>query len=122
MLAVRAYHAAKPDLPLCAVSQWQYDISRVNARKLSENRARAVAKPGAGLPLLKRLPQRVGEKADQDVCLDAVLLAVPDRANAQIGLLDAESGFSFAQLNVGLPQFFVGPVVDVAAQDVRPFT
>jgi hypothetical protein len=43
------------------------------------------------------------------------LFAVPDRANAQIGFLDSEGGLSFAQLNVGLPQFFVAPPADVAA-------
>ena len=64
---------------------------------------------------MERLPQHVSEKADQDVCLDAALFMMPDRTDAEIRLLDAEGGLGFTELNVGLPQLFVGPVVDVAS-------
>ncbi len=49
-------------------------------------------------------------------------LVMPDRANRQIGLLDAEGGLGFGQLDVGLPQRFIGPLADVGAQDVDPFS
>ena len=67
------------------------------------------------LPLLERFPQHVSEKADQNVRFDAALFVMPDRTDAEVGFLNAEGGLGFAELNVGLPQLFVGPVVDVAA-------
>ena len=94
----------------------------MNARKLGKNRAGRIAQPGTGLPLLERFPQHVSEKANQNVRLDAILFVMPDRTDAQIGFLNPEGGFGFAELNVGLPQLFVGPVVDVAAKNVSAFT
>ena len=58
----------------------------------------------ARLPLLQRLPQGIGDEADQNMRLDASFLVMPDRANRQIGLLDSEGGLGFGQLDVGLPQ------------------
>jgi hypothetical protein len=94
----------------------------VDARQLGENRARGIAQPGAGLPLLERLPQPVGEKADQNMRLDARLFVMSDRTDGQIGFVNAEGGPRYAELDVGLPQLLVSPVVDVAAQDVSAFT
>ena len=37
---------------------------------------------------------------------------MPDRPDAQIGLLNPKGGLGFAELNVGLPQLFVSPVVE----------
>ena len=62
-----------------------------------------MAEPGTRLPLLERLPEHVGQKADQNVRLDAGLFVMPDRTDAQIGLLNPEGGLGFAELNVGLP-------------------
>ena len=87
----------------------------MDARELSEDRARRIAQSSTGLPLLQCLPQRIGQKADQDVGLDACLLVVPDRADTQVGLLDAEGRFGFGELDVSLPKLGVTPVVDVAA-------
>ena len=53
--------------------------------------------------------------------LDAALFVVPDRTDAKIRFLNAEGGLGFAELNVGLPQLLIGPVVDIAAQDVSAF-
>src|ERR1700740_3530511 len=74
------------------------------------------------LPLLERFPQHVRQKANQNVRLDTGLFVMPDRTDAQIGFLNTEGGLSFGQLNVGLPQLFVAPVVDIAAQDLRAFS
>jgi len=65
--------------------------------------------------LLERLPQHVSEEADQKVCLDAVLLMMLDRPDAQIGFLNPKSGLGFSELDVGLPKLFVSPVTVVAA-------
>jgi len=64
-----------------------------------------------GLPLLERFPKHISKKADQNVRLDAVLFMMPDRTQAKIGFLNTEGGLSFAQLDVGLPQLLVGPVM-----------
>lgn len=90
----------------------------MNARKLGQNSAGRIAQPGTGLPLLERFPQDVSEKADQNVRLNTILFVMPDRTHAQIGFLNPEGGLGFAELNVGLPQLLVGPVVDVAAKNV----
>jgi len=63
------------------------------------------------LPLLERFPKHISKKADQNVRLDAVLFMMPDRTQAKIGFLNTEGGLSFAQLDVGLPQLLVGPVM-----------
>jgi len=52
------------------------------------------------------------------VRLDALLLMVPNRSDAQVGFLNAEGGFRFGELDIGLPKFLVGPLADVAAQDI----
>lgn len=54
--------------------------------------------------------------------LDTPLFVMPDRTNAQVRFVNAEGGLCFAELDVGLPQLLVSPVVDVAAQDVSTFT
>jgi hypothetical protein len=47
--------------------------------------------------------------------LDTALFVMPDRTDAQIGFVNTEGGLGFSELNVGLPQLFVGPVVNVAS-------
>ncbi len=66
----------------------------------------------------KRLPQHVGQEADQDVGLDPLFLLMPDRSDPQVALLDAEGGFRLGQLDVRLPEFLGAPVGDVAPQQV----
>src|SRR5262245_20080292 len=81
-----------------------------------------MAEPCTRLPLLERFPQHVSQKANQNVRLDAGLFMMPNRTDAQIRFLNPEGGLSFGQLNVGFPQLFAGPVVNVAAQDVSAFS
>ncbi len=71
--------------------------------------------PSTRLPLLQCLPQHVSQKADQDVCLDAVLFMMPDGSNAKIGFLNPEGRLGFSELDVGLPQLFLSPVMDITA-------
>jgi hypothetical protein len=71
--------------------------------------------PGTRLPLLQCFPQHVSEKANQNVRLDAVLPVMPDRPNAQIGFLNPKSSLGFSQLNVGVPQLLVGPVMYIGS-------
>jgi hypothetical protein len=46
---------------------------------------------------------------------------MPDRTQAKIGFLNTEGGLGFAQLDVGLPQLLIGPVVNVAAKNVKVY-
>ena len=86
----------------------------MNAGKLSENGSGRMSQPGTPLPLLKRFPQHVSQKADQNVCLNTVLFMMPDRPDAQVGFLNPKSGLGFRELDVGFPKLLVSPVVNVA--------
>src|SRR5205807_4616349 len=83
-----------------------------------EKRARAVSEIGADHPLLEGLPQYIGEEANKDVRLYPSGLVVPDRADGQITLVNAERRFGLGELDVGFPKLLGRPVLDVGAQDV----
>jgi hypothetical protein len=61
---------------------------------------------------------REGKKADEDVGLNAVFVLMPDRTKVELIFLDAKSGLGVGELNIGLPELLIGPVVDVRAQKV----
>jgi hypothetical protein len=50
-----------------------------NASKLFEDRAWCITETGALLPHLEALPQHKGEKANEDMRLDAMLAVMPDQ-------------------------------------------
>ena len=62
----------------------QDDIVRLNARELFEDCARGVSEARTALPHLQALPQHEGEKADEDMGLNAILALVPDRPHVQL--------------------------------------
>ena len=68
--------------------------------------------------LAERLPQHIRQETDEDVSQDAIFLLVPDRADLEITLVNAEGRFRLGQLNVRFPQLFVAPVGDVGAKNV----
>jgi hypothetical protein len=49
------------------------------------------------------------------MCLHAILALVPDRTKVELVLLDAESGFGLRQLDIGLPELLIAPIVDIRA-------
>ena len=57
------------------------------------------------------------KKQTQNMRLDPLGLVVPDRPQAQIGLVHAEGRLGFGELDVGSPQLFIAPVGDVGAQE-----
>jgi hypothetical protein len=67
---VRAHDAAEAEFT--PIRRRQDDVRALNATEFIEDRARTVPESGSTLPLLERLPQHVGEKADEDVGLDAI--------------------------------------------------
>jgi hypothetical protein len=73
----------------------------LNAREFFEHGSWGIAETSAVLPHLEALPQHEGEKADEDVCLHPFRALLPDRAQVQLILLDAESGFGLRQLDIG---------------------
>jgi len=97
---------------------WQHDIIRLNARELFEHGSWGIAETSAALPHLEALPQYEGEKADEDMCLHAILALVPDRTKVELVLLDAESGFGLRQLDIGLPELLIAPIVDIRTQQI----
>src|SRR5262245_63971275 len=94
---------------------------RLNAGELFEHSAWRVSEAGTALPHLQRLPQYEGQKAHEDVGLNAISALVPDRADLELILLDAKRRFGLSELDVGLPQLFVAPVADVGAQQIGAF-
>ena len=50
------------------------------------------------------LPQDIGKEARQDVGQDARLTLMPDWADRQLTLVDAEGGLGLGELDVGPPQ------------------
>ena len=65
----------------------------LDARQFFKNRARRISQARAALPHLKTLPQHEGEKAHEDMSLNAILALMPDRPHVQLILVDAESSF-----------------------------
>ena len=101
--------------------RWAERRRAIGCGEFLEHGARGVAKAGALLPHLEALPQHEGEEADQDVGLHAIGALMPDRSHAQLILLDAEGGLGLGELDVGLPELLVAPVVDVGAQQIGAF-
>jgi len=59
------------------------------------------------------------QEADEDVGLNAVAALVPHWAHFELILLDAKSRLGLGELNVGLPEPFILPIVDVGMQKIR---
>ena len=111
--------AAKADSAKCRCRQ--DDIVRLNACELFQDGARRVSKPGTALPHLQALPQNKGEKANQDVSLNAVLALMPDRTDVQLVLLNSEGGFRLGELDIGFPELPIAPIADIRAQEISAF-
>ena len=104
-----------------AASRGQDDVDQVDLAQLVEHPTRLVAQAGGLNHLVQRLPEHVGQEADQDVGQHAVLSLVPDRPDPQIALVDPKRRLGLGQLDVRLPQVLGRPVGDVAAQQVTAF-
>jgi hypothetical protein len=74
--------------------------------------------PCVGVGHLQGLPEHEGEKAHQNVGLDAIGALVPDWAHAQLILLDAEGCLGLRELDVGLPELLIAPIADFRTQEV----
>jgi len=53
--------------------------------------------------LVQRLPEDVGQKADQDVRQHAIFALVPNGSDSQITLVDPKRRLGFGQLDICLP-------------------
>src|SRR6266702_5210214 len=76
------------------------------------------AEAGTLLPHLEASPQHEGEKAHEDMSLNAVLALVPDRTHVQLIFLDTESGFGLCELDISFPELLIAPIGDVRAQQI----
>src|SRR5712691_6191558 len=99
---VRAHDAA--EAKLSTILGGQHDVGALNTAQFVEDRARTLPEAGQALPLLQRLPQHVGQEADEDVGLHAISALMPYRANRELALLDAERRLDVRQLDVRAPQ------------------
>ena len=78
-------------------------------------------KPARLCHISRDLPEHEGEKADQDMGLNAICALMPDRADIELILLDAKRGFGLSELDIGFPELLVAPVGDVGAQHIGAF-
>jgi len=113
---VRSHHA--PQAQLAAILGGEHDIGALDAPEFVQDRAGAPPEPRPLLPLLQGFPQDVGEETDEDVGVHPVGALMPDRADTQFALLNAEGRFGVRQLDVGPPQVLGTPVGDVGTQHV----
>src|SRR6266404_248400 len=100
------------------VRRWSDHVGALNAAQLFQHGRRTVAQARTRHPTFQRLAQHIGQETDQQVRLNAAGRLVPDRANAQIGLVHAEGGLGIGEMHVGTPQLFRIPIRNVAAQQV----
>ena len=89
----------------------QHHVVRVDACKFLENGTRGVAEASTALPHLQALPQHEGQKADENMGLNAILALVPDRTQIQLIFLDAEGGLGLGELDVSLPELLIGSAI-----------
>ena len=106
------------DVDVDARAGRQNDIHQPDFAQLREHTAWFVSQAGCRTQLAQRFPQHVAQEAHENVSQDSVFFLMPDRADRQVAVVDAECGFGFGQLDVGLPQFLGGPVGDVGAKQV----
>ena len=78
---VRAGDAAESEFAWRLVSGGEHDVMALQTREFFENGARAVPEARALLPFLKGLPHHVGEKAHEDVGVDAAFFVMPNRSD-----------------------------------------
>ena len=99
-------------------SGWQDNIHHSQVVQFLQYTAWLVAESYLLTHLAERLPQHVRQETDEDVRKDTIFLLVPDWANLEIALMDAEGRFRLGQLDVRFPQPFVAPVGEVGAKKV----
>ncbi len=116
-------HAAQANLSVRCGRQddGQDDVLGLNAFEFFQDDARGIAETGAALPHLQAFPQHEGKKADEDMSLHTILALVPDRAEVELVLLDTKSGFGLRELDIGLPELSIAPIVDIRAQQIGAF-
>ena len=96
-----------PGSDLRAGTSWQHDVHGADLGEFRKHPPRFATQPGFVTELTQSFPQDIGKEAHEDVCQDAFLFLMPDRANRQVALVDPKCGLCFCQLNVRFPKFFV---------------
>ena len=109
-------HAAQTNLAMRCGRQ--NDVLGLNAFEFFQDDARRITETCAALPHLQALPQHEGKKADEDMSLHAIFALVPDWTEVELVLLDAKSGFGLGELDIGLPELSIAPIVDVRTQQI----
>ena len=116
MIGIRPQHAAKADL--APIGGGEDHIGALDAVPFGEDCSGTLPQPHPPRPLLEGLPEDVGQEADQDVRVHPIRALVPDGAETQLALLDAEGRLGIGELDVRLPEGLGRPVRDVDAEDV----
>ena len=105
----------RPEPDFLTRSGGQDDIERANLGHLFEQFARRCAQARRFHPVLERAPHHQRQQADEDMGLGAILLAVIDRAEAQVVFGDPKRVFDLGQAGVSFPQLGRGVIPKVGA-------
>jgi len=106
--------AADVDAAFCQ----QHNVHHLYLRYLIKHFPGLIAQTRCPTHLSEGFPKDKCEEAHQNVRLNPFFLLVPNRANRQIALMNAERGFSLSELDVGFPEILGAPIRDVASQQV----
>ena len=94
------------------------DIGAFDFGQIGDEGSRRVAQPGRVHPIAQCFPERIGQKADQNVGQNAFLFVVPDRSNFEFVFGDSKGPFGFGQLDVSFPKSGGIDLIQVAAEQV----
>ena len=100
---------------LSPLTRRQHHVHQLNLAQLLEDSPRLVAQSSPLASLRERLPENVGQEADQDVYQHPLLFLVPYRTELQVALVDSERGLGLGQLDIGFPKLLVAPLHNIAA-------
>jgi len=101
-----------------ALPGWQDDIDELDVGHLGEHASGLVAEPRLGTGAAEELPDDEGQKANEDMGIGTIFAVMPDGSDGEILLVDAKGFLCVCEMDLGTPEFFGRPVLDVAAQEI----
>lgn len=94
-----------------AVASRENHVHQTHVAQFCQNPSGFVAKSGGLAELAERLPQDLRQEADQDAIQNTILFLMPDRSEADVGLVNSEGCFGFREWDVGIPVNVEGCIV-----------
>ncbi len=109
-------YAAFADLD--AFSRGQHHVHHSNLLQFRKPAARLIAQTRPLAQTGQHIPEHIRQEAHQDVGLDSVLFLMPNRSETEIAFMNPKRGFRFRELNVGSPEFLIGPIGHIGSEQI----